>query len=923
MKEKVRQHISDKMDITHLKIIQHNIRHWPTNKHTLTNVYTKEDPDIILINSHGLIDNATLKLQHYIVHQNNKDNEIHNGTAIAIRQNIKYKLIEDFYTDMLGVTIETREGPIHIVTTYVPPRYQHIHYPDFYNVLNKQEPVYILGDLNARHPYFGHGNTNTRGILIMHLINREHAIHLGPQFPTFITHRSATTPDIILANNKIFHNTHIEQGKLLTSSDHNYIIFTISTSPIQIPTKTRPSFPKANWETYKEILSQHDPIQPDMTTADIDTNTILWTDRIKNASEQTIPQTSYRILPHYKTTHQSRLLQIQYDALKTDIETYGPSYDKYQRLITLRQELQTEYRRLYAENWDRLIQKLDVEHNPKTFWTSIKKLQGTGDKIKATYIKDHNDRPIYDNVQKEHIFRHYWQNIFKISDEENQNFDQHTDQQVTDFLIPRREHLKPYTQTDYTRLDYQFDTVTTEELDNTIKSIRQKTPGKSGITKLHLTHLPPNMTTDLLTIINAIVTTGHFPNIWKHATMIFLPKPNKSPLSHINYRPISLLEVPGKIAEKIINTRLNNLLEDKQLHNDNQHGFRSNRGTQTALAILYETIATMKGNGDRIDIVLRDISRAFDKVWHDGLRYKLLHADLPDCLTRLLSDYLTDRTADIRIDDYIGPTFSLHSGVPQGGCLSPTLFTFYTHDLPDPVGNTHYISYADDITQIVPYAGKGKYMHAYTTSRAITHVNTFEKKWKIQTNKDKFQVINIGRHSTVDIPHHNIEHSTTGKALGLNLYSTSFTKHVTHRRNIANAQLNKLYRFKNLNENNKRTLYLALVRSKLIYPVIPLHTISKSQMLSLQRIQNKATRFITNTSKLDFLTSELLHALTDLEPINIITHKQAQKIWDTIENTLGINIRDRIRLHPYRTFTQLFPSSYNIARQDIPPPLYT
>ena len=60
-----------------------------------------------------------------------------------------------------------------------------------------------------------------------------------------------------------------------------------------------------------------------MTIADIDTNTILWTDRIKNASEQTIPQTSYRILPHYKTTHQSRLLQIQCDALKTDIEMDG------------------------------------------------------------------------------------------------------------------------------------------------------------------------------------------------------------------------------------------------------------------------------------------------------------------------------------------------------------------------------------------------------------------------------------------------------------------------------------------------------------------------------------------------------------------------------------------------------------------------
>ena len=244
---------------------------------------------------------------------------------------------------------------------------------------------------------------------------------------------------------------------------------------------------------------------------------------------------------------------------------------------------------------------------------------------------------------------------------------------------------------------------------------------------------------------------------------MILPKPNKSPLSHINYRPSSLLEVPGKILEKIINTRLTDILDKKGLYNDRQHGFRPDRGTQTALALLYETIATHRGNDNRIDIVLRDISRAFDKVWHNGLMYKLLHANLPDCLTRLLCNYLRDRTANIRIEDYYGPTFALSSGIPQGGCLSPTRFSFYTHDIPEPLGNTQYISYADDITQIVPYVGKSKNMQAYTTSRAITHINNYEHKWKIKTNQDKFQVINIGRYDTVDIPRHNIEHTKSGK----------------------------------------------------------------------------------------------------------------------------------------------------------------
>ena len=127
----------------------------------------------------------------------------------------------------------------------------------------------------------------------------------------------------------------MEAGKQLTPSVHNYIIFTISTAPIQIPTKTRPSFPNANWELYKEILAQHQPILPDMTIEEIDTNTELWTKRIVEAGKQSIPLISYRTLPHYRTSQQTRLLQIQYDALKHDIETLGCSYDKYQGLVKL------------------------------------------------------------------------------------------------------------------------------------------------------------------------------------------------------------------------------------------------------------------------------------------------------------------------------------------------------------------------------------------------------------------------------------------------------------------------------------------------------------------------------------------------------------------------------------------------------------
>ena len=70
-----------------------------------------------------------------------------------------------------------------------------------------------------------------------------------------------------------------------------------------------------------------------------------------------------------------------------------------------------------------------------------------------------------------------------------------------------------------------------------------------------------------------------------------------------------------------------------------------------------------------------DISTTFNKVWHNGLHYKLRITQLlPDTMTRILCNYLTGRTAVIKIGNYMGQTFKRDSGVPQGGCSSPTPF---------------------------------------------------------------------------------------------------------------------------------------------------------------------------------------------------------------------------------------------------------
>ena len=88
-----------------------------------------------------------------------------------------------------------------------------------------------------------------------------------------------------------------------------------------------------------------------------------------------------------------------------------------------------------------------------------------------------------------------------------------------------------------------------------------------------------------------------------------------------------------------------------------------------------------------VTMILRDISKAFDKVWHDGLRYKMMGSGLEGPLLRSLSDFLRDRMAYIRIRDEKGERYGLSAGVPQGDVLSPTLYIIMCNDYPDPENN--------------------------------------------------------------------------------------------------------------------------------------------------------------------------------------------------------------------------------------------
>lgn len=99
--------------------------------------------------------------------------------------------------------------------------------------------------------------------------------------------------------------------------------------------------------------------------------------------------------------------------------------------------------------------------------------------------------------------------------------------------------------------------ITEPELLHNLRKFKEKSPGLTGNPRNILMNIPQKGIKTLLNIYNASLSAGYFPDDLKKTKMIFISKEGKDTKSINNYRPTSLLEVTGKLLEKILNNLIN------------------------------------------------------------------------------------------------------------------------------------------------------------------------------------------------------------------------------------------------------------------------------------------------------------------------------------------------------------------------------
>ena len=235
-------------------------------------------------------------------------------------------------------------------------------------------------------------------------------------------------------------------------------------------------------------------------------------------------------------------------------------------------------------------------------------------------------------------------------------------------------------------------------------------------------------------IFNNCIKTGIFPCTWKKSNVIPVHKEKDKQLIN-NYRPVSLLPIFGKMFERIIFNNIYRYLDEHNLLNPNQSGFRAKDSCVYQLLEITHNIFSSFDCDSTLETraVFLDISKAFDKFLHAGLIFKLQSMGVSGNLLKLMNRFLSERYRRILLNWQPSEWASIKAGIPQGSILGPLLFLIYINDLSDGIISDVKL-FADDTSIFSTVYSTIK--TANSLKNDLQKISEWAYEWKMSFNPD-------------------------------------------------------------------------------------------------------------------------------------------------------------------------------------------
>ena len=422
-----------------------------------------------------------------------------------------------------------------------------------------------------------------------------------------------------------------------------------------------------------------------------------------------------------------------------------------------------------------------------------------------------------------------------------------------------------------------------------------KAPGPDGLHPALLQGAARALCKPVTKIFNATLNKGIVPDAWKKAnvTALFKSGPKWDPA---NYRPVSLTSCLCKILEKCIKNEMMQHVSKYEIIKDSQHGFLPGKSCLTNLIEFLHYCHENVDKGKPVDIIYLDFSKAFDRVPHSRLIYKLESYGFNKCIIAWIQNWLNSRVQRVVLNGSASEWSMVCSGIPQGSVLGPLLFILYINDIDSDIVS-RLSKFADD-TKLFSEASSTE--QALLLQQDLDNLYQWSQDWLMLFNIKKCKVMHLGQnnmHVSYKLGGETLSTVDEEKDLGVIIQSdlkvsAQCLKAVKSSKRILGLICRN---FSNHSADIIIKLYKSMVRPHLEYCIQAWRPHYQKDIILLENVQRRATKLIQGFRDIKYEERLQLTGLTTLE-----TRRLRGDLIEIFKMLKGF---DKVNVHSLFTFT--------------------